>query len=75
MTAAAIWIPATGAFDGVLLRLAVLERGWTLAEFAGATGIAERTVYAAVRGRPLQDRTAIRILQTLAQREPMRIAS
>jgi predicted transcriptional regulator len=75
MSAAAIWIPETGAFDGVLLRLAVLERGWTIAEFAGATGIAERTVYGAVRGRPVQDRTAIRILQTLAQREPMRIAS
>ncbi|MGO8687027.1 MAG: helix-turn-helix domain-containing protein [Candidatus Dormibacteria bacterium] len=75
MTAARIWSPTTEAFDGGLLRIAILERGWTLAEFAEATRLTETTVYAAVRGRAVQDRTAIRILQTLAQREPVRIAS
>ena len=75
MTAAAMWLPETGAFDGQLLRVAILVRGWTLAEFASAAGLREGTVYAAARGHPVQHRTAIRIFRALAQREPMRIAS
>jgi hypothetical protein len=69
------WDPVTGSFNGPRLHMAIVARGWTLQEFAADAEIREATLYSAVRGRPVQDRTAIRVFRTLAGRQPIRIAS
>jgi hypothetical protein len=64
------WNPRTGIFDPAQLRLAIVMRGWTVAEFAKVARIGRASLYHALLGAGVADRTAIRIFQTLATREP-----
>jgi hypothetical protein len=67
-----IWNAETQSFDGALLRQAIVMRGWSgVSEFAQANGIRESTVYAAVAEHSVRDRTALRIIQALAKRDPI----
>lgn len=67
----ALWSAASGRFHPVQLRAAIVSRGWTVAEFAGAAGVSRAGLYNALRGWAASDRTAIRIATTLATREPL----
>lgn len=69
-----LWDPATGAFDGPLLRRAIIARGWTIPEFARLTRAHVATIYHALKGRRVRDSTAIRIFEALEKRSPMPIA-
>lgn len=64
------WNPQTGIFDAAQLRLAIVLRGWTVAEFAIAAKVSHGCIYSALLGSGVTDRTAIRVFQTLATREP-----
>ena len=66
----ALWNPKTGIFDPAQLRLAIVLRGWTVIEFAGAAKVSRGCLYNALLGCGVTDRTAIRIFQTLATRAP-----
>lgn len=67
-----LWHSETRSFDGALLRQAIVLRGWSgISEFARTNGLRESTVYAAVGEHPVRDRTALRILQALAKRDPI----
>lgn len=67
-----LWHAETRSFDGALLREAIVIRGWAgVADFAASTGLRQSTVYAAVAGNIVRDRTALRILQALGRREPI----
>lgn len=67
---APLWSPATRAFDGDRLHLAVIARGWTIDDFAQVTGLHRASVYSALHGRPVRDTTALRIFQALERRRP-----
>jgi hypothetical protein len=58
-------------FDGAQLRLSIVMRGWTVAEFAVACKVSLACLYNALGGFGVTDRTAIRIFQALAQRQPL----
>jgi hypothetical protein len=64
------WDPGTGRFDPIRLRLALVLREWTPETFAVDTGCGRSSLYKALQGRGVRDRTAIAILRGLAQREP-----
>jgi predicted transcriptional regulator len=64
------WNPQTGIFDAAQLRLAIVMRGWTVGEFAKAAKISHGCIYGALLGCGVTDRTALRVFQTLATREP-----
>lgn len=64
------WNPRTGIFDPAQLRLAIVMRGWTVVEFAKAAKVSRGCFYSALLGSGVTDRTAIRIFQTLATRDP-----
>ena len=64
------WNPRTGIFDPAQLRLAIVMRGWTVSEFAKAAKVSHGCLYSALLGSGVTDRTAIRIFQTLATRDP-----
>jgi hypothetical protein len=64
-----LWSPATRAFDGPRLRRALVSRGWTAPEFATAAALTPASIYSALRGHPVRDRTALKIFRTLARRE------
>ncbi|MGA2283923.1 MAG: hypothetical protein ABSH07_09715 [Candidatus Dormibacteria bacterium] len=64
------WDAATGRFDPIRLRLALVVREWTPETFAVDTGCGRSSVYKALQGQGVRDRTAIAILFGLAQREP-----
>ncbi len=66
-----LWDPASGRFHVVRLRAAIVSRGWTVAEFAAASGVSRACLYNALRSWASSDRTAIRIATTLATREPL----
>ncbi len=67
-----LWYSETRSFDGALLRQAIVMRGWSgVSEFARGSGLRESTVYAAVGEHPVRDRTALRIIQALAKRDPI----
>lgn len=68
------WDPASGRFDGAALRGAVVARRWTVREFAQLARISNACLYNALGSRGVSDRTAIRIFETLAKREPMMVA-
>jgi hypothetical protein len=69
-----LWHSDARAFDCGLLREAIVLRGWSgVSEFARSNGLRESTVYAAVGGHPVRDRTALLILQALAKRDPIPI--
>lgn len=65
------WNPRTGIFDPAQLRLALVMRRWTAVEFARAANVSRGCLYNALLGHGVTDRTAIRIFQALAQREPI----
>ena len=65
-----LWDPGTGRFDPVRLRLALVLREWTAEAFAVDTGCGRSSVYKALQGQGVRDRTAIAIFRGLAQREP-----
>jgi hypothetical protein len=65
-----LWNPATGRFDRSSLRLALVRREWTPETFAVDTRCGRSSVYKALQGQGVRDRTAIAILRGLAQREP-----
>jgi predicted transcriptional regulator len=44
-------------------------RGWTSQEFAVATGLTPASIYSALRGHKVRDRTALKIFRALARRE------
>ncbi len=66
-----LWDPASGRFDLVRLRAAIVSRGWTVADFAATAGMSRACLYNVLRTRAASDRTAIRIATTLATREPL----
>jgi lambda repressor-like predicted transcriptional regulator len=66
-----LWDPASGRFNMVRLRAAIVSRGWTVAEFAATAEVSRACLYNALRAWATSDRTAIRIAATLATREPM----
>jgi len=67
-----LWYSETRSFDGALLREAMIMRGWSgVSEFAASSGLRGSTVYAAVAGHPVRDRTALRMIQALAKRDPI----
>lgn len=65
-----LWDPASGRFDPIRLRAAILARGWTVAEFACIYGGGRSTFYRVMQGIAPGDRTWIRVNETLATREP-----
>lgn len=65
-----LWDPTSGRFDPVRLRLALVVRDWTADAFAHDTGCGRTSIYKALQGSGVRDRTAISILRGLAQREP-----
>jgi len=50
--------------------LALVLREWTAEAFAVDTGCGRSSVYKALQGQGVRDRTAIAIFRGLAQREP-----
>jgi hypothetical protein len=70
ITPTPLWNPRTGIFDPAQLRLAIVMRGWTVGEFANAAKVSRGCFYNALLGSGVTDRTAIRIFQTLASRDP-----
>lgn len=64
-----IWDPATGQFNPAQLRLALVQRGWTAETFAREVGCGRSSVYKALTGSGVRDRTALAILQALARRQ------
>lgn len=68
-----LWNARTGIFDGSELRAAIVMRGWTVPEFICASGVSRGSLYHALLGYGVSDRTAIRIFQTLKHREPLLI--
>jgi hypothetical protein len=69
----ALWDPASGRFNAVRLRAAIVSRGWTVSEFAAAAGVSRACLYNALRAWSASDRTAISIATTLATREPLAV--
>lgn len=69
----ALWDPASGRFNAVRLRAAIVSRGWTVGEFAAAAGVSRACLYNALRAWSASDRTAISIATTLAAREPLSV--
>jgi predicted transcriptional regulator len=69
----ALWSAASGRFQPVRLRAAIVARGWTVAEFSTASGVSRACLYNVLRHQAASDRTAVRITQTLAAREPVNL--
>lgn len=69
--ARALWDPDARAFDGGALRFAMVMRRWTATDLASAADMNVKSVYDALRGRRVNDRTALRIFKALAIREPI----
>lgn len=67
-----LWDAASGRFNPVALRSAIVGRGWTVRDFAASAGVSRACLYNAMRRRAVSDRTVVRIAATLATREPFR---
>lgn len=65
-----IWDPRTGRFNAPRLQLALVLRGVTPEEFAQEAGVSRTSVYKALQGLGVRNRTAMRILGGLAQLRP-----
>ena len=65
-----IWDAASGRFDKVQLRRALVRRGMSIEEFAQSVECSRSSVYKALTGDGLSDRTAIAILRGLASLPP-----
>jgi predicted transcriptional regulator len=63
-----LWDAASGRFQPVRLRGAIVGRAWTVREFAMASGVSPACLYNALRGLAVSDRTVVRIVTTLAGR-------
>ena len=66
-----IYDPASGRFDTVQLRRALIRRGLDAEAFAFRTQCARSSVYKALRGEGVRDKTAIAILRGLAEIPPL----
>jgi hypothetical protein len=66
-----LWDPASGRFDPVRLRAAIVARGWTVGEFAATSGVSRACLYNALRSQAAADRTVVRIATTLDTRSPV----
>jgi hypothetical protein len=62
--------PASGRFDPVQLRRALVRRGLSAEEFAQEVACGRSSVFKALTGHGLRDRTAIAILRGLADLPP-----
>jgi hypothetical protein len=62
-----LWDPATGRFDGARLRLALVLRELSPDELARDGGCSRTSVYKALAGHGVRDRTAIALLRGLAR--------
>jgi predicted transcriptional regulator len=67
----ALWSAASGRFQPVRLRAAIVARGWTVVEFSAASGVSRACLYNVLRHQAASDRTVVRITQTLAGRDPV----
>jgi predicted transcriptional regulator len=65
------WNPRSGAFDGGQLRMAIVMRGLTIAEFAALCGVSLACLYRALAGYGVTDRITIRIFDGLRRRHPL----
>lgn len=65
-----LWDAASGQFNGVQLRAAIVGRGWTVGEFARDARVSRACVYKALAGRAVSDRTVVSILAALEARRP-----
>jgi lambda repressor-like predicted transcriptional regulator len=68
-----LWDAASGRFNPVALRAAIVCRGWTVRDFASAAGISRACLYNVLRRHAASDRTVIRVAVTLASREPLQL--
>jgi hypothetical protein len=68
-----LWDARSGRFDAYRLRLAIVARGWTVAEFVGASGVSRSCLYKALGSYAVGDRTVVRILAALDTRPPTRL--
>jgi lambda repressor-like predicted transcriptional regulator len=66
-----LWDAASGRFNPVALRAAIVCRGWTVRDFAATAGISRACLYNVLRRHAASDRTAIRVAATLATRDPL----
>ena len=65
--------PASGRFNPVALRAAIVCRGWTVRDFASTAGISRACLYNVLRRQAASDRTVVRVAATLASREPLHL--
>jgi lambda repressor-like predicted transcriptional regulator len=68
-----LWDPASGRFNPVALRAAIVCRGWTVRDFASTAGISRACLYNVLRRHAASDRTVVRVAVTLASREPLQL--
>lgn len=68
-----LWDAASGRFNPVTLRAAIVCRGWTVRDFAAAAGISRACLYNVLRRQAASDRTVVRVAATLASREPLHL--
>jgi lambda repressor-like predicted transcriptional regulator len=68
-----LWDAASGRFNPVALRAAIVCRGWTVRDFASAAGISRACLYNVLRRHAASDRTVVRVATTLASREPLHL--
>jgi hypothetical protein len=65
-----IWDAATGRFDRVLLRQALMMRGISPEALRKATRLHPRTIGKVRHGDPVSDETAVRVLRELERVQP-----
>ena len=65
-----LYDPVSGRFNARRLQRKVFVRGWTSEEFAAECPCSRTSVYKALAGQPVRNRTARAIFETLHKREP-----
>ncbi|PZR83455.1 MAG: hypothetical protein DLM65_01950 [Candidatus Aeolococcus gillhamiae] len=68
-----LWDAASGRFNPVALRAAIVCRGWTVRDFAASAGVSRACLYNVLRHHAASDRTVVRVAATLASREPLHL--
>jgi lambda repressor-like predicted transcriptional regulator len=68
-----LWDAASGRFNPVALRAAIVCRGWTVRDFASTASISRACLYNVLRRQAASDRTVVRVAATLASREPLHL--
>lgn len=66
-----LWDAASGRFNPVALRAAIVSRGWTVRDFATTAGISRACLYNVLRRHAASDRTVVRVAATLVTRDPL----